>query len=80
MFVEMLLELITSNPNVMAGKPVVRGTRLTVEYILNLRAHGASEQDIILEYQGLTLIDIQGCYLFASKSIEKTTLLPLEAA
>ena len=37
-----LLERITVNPAVMAGKPVIKGTRLTVEYILNLLAHGVS--------------------------------------
>lgn len=38
-----LLERITSSPKVMAGKPVIKGTRLTVEYILNQRAHGTSK-------------------------------------
>src|SRR2546426_931133 len=65
---ETLLERITCNPNVMAGKPVIRGTRLTVEYILNLRAHGASEEEIVTEYTGLTLEDIQACYLVAGRS------------
>ena len=41
---EILLERITLNPKVMVGKPVVRGTRLTVEFILNLLAHGASDR------------------------------------
>ena len=39
---EALLQRITINPKVMAGKLVIRGTRLTVEYILNLLAHGAT--------------------------------------
>ena len=39
---EQLLERITVNPKVMVEKPVIRGTRLTVEYILNLLAHGAT--------------------------------------
>ena len=42
-----LLERITLNPKVMTGKPVIRGTRLTVEYILNLLAHGAGETEIL---------------------------------
>ena len=56
---EQLLECITCKPNVMTGKPVIRGTRLTVEYILGLKAHGASEDEILAEYAGLTLEDIQ---------------------
>ena len=39
-----LLERITLNPKVMAGKPIIKGTRLTVEYILNLLAHGATTE------------------------------------
>ncbi len=72
-----LLERITINPKVMVGKPVIRGTRLTVEYILNLLAHGATVTEIISEYKGLTREDIQACILFATKSLENTTFMPL---
>jgi len=72
-----LLERITVNPKVMVGKPVIRGTRLTVEYILNLLAHGATVTEIVSEYKGLTKEDIQACILFATKSLENTTFMPL---
>ena len=72
-----LLERITINPKVMVGKPVIRGTRLTVEYILNLLAHGATVTEIISEYKGLTREDIRACILFATKSLENTTFMPL---
>ena len=72
-----LLERITVNPRVMVGKPVIRGTRLTVEYILNLLAHGAAVKDILTEYKGLTQDDIQACILFAIKSLESNTFMPL---
>jgi uncharacterized protein (DUF433 family) len=72
-----LLERITVNPNVMVGKPVIKGTRLTVEFILNLLAHGATVTDIIDEYKGLTQEDIQACILFATKSLEDMTFMPL---
>ena len=72
-----LLERITINPKVMVGKPVIRGTRLTVEYILNLLAHGATVTEIVSEYNGLTKEDIQACILFATKSLENTTFMPL---
>ena len=45
-----LLQRITLNPKVMAGKPIIQGTRLTVEYILNLLAHGATTEEILAEY------------------------------
>ena len=72
-----LLERITVNPKVMVGKPVIRGTRLTVEYILNLLAHGATVTEIVSEYKGLTKEDIQACILFATKSLENTTFMQL---
>lgn len=74
---QQLLERIVLNPKIVSGKPVIRGTRLTVEFILNLRAHGASEEEILGEYAGLTQEDIQACYLFAGKSLRDTTFMPL---
>jgi len=59
------------------GKPVIRGTRLTVEYILNLLAHGAAVEEILQEYNGLTREDIQACILFATKALESTVFMPL---
>lgn len=72
-----LLERIACDPKVMAGKPVIKGTRLTVEYILNLLAHGSSAADILDEYDGLTPEDIQACLLFASQSLSGTAFMPL---
>jgi uncharacterized protein (DUF433 family) len=43
-----LLERISINPKVMVGKPVIKGTRLTVEFILNLLAHGSTSEEILL--------------------------------
>lgn len=65
------------SPRVMTGKPVIKGTRLTVEYILNLLAHGATIQEIMAEYDGLTQEDIRACILFASKTLENTAFMPL---
>lgn len=72
-----LLERITLNPRVMAGKPVIRGTRLTVEYVLNLLAHGATSEEILSEYEGLAPEDIRACFLFAGKSLGETDFMPL---
>jgi uncharacterized protein (DUF433 family) len=74
---QQLLERITLNPKVMVGKPVIKGTRLTVEYILSLLAHGATITEILEEYEGLTQEDIQACLLFATKALENTTFMPL---
>jgi len=72
-----ILERIVVNPRIMVGKPVIKGTRLTVEYILNLLAHGATVVEILEEYDGLTQEDIQACLLFATKSLEATMFMPL---
>lgn len=74
---EQLLSRITFSPEVMVGKPVIKGTRLTVEYILGLLAHGASMTEILGEYEGLSPEDIQACFLFASKSLKDTEFMPL---
>jgi uncharacterized protein (DUF433 family) len=65
------------NPNIMVGKPTVKGTRLTVEFILNLLAHGATSTEVLEEYQGLSQEDIQACLLFATKFLEDTAFMPL---
>lgn len=72
-----LLERIVLDPKVMTGKPVIRGTRLTVEYILNLLAHGATVEEVLEEYDGLTREDIRACLLFATKSLESSVFLSL---
>ena len=72
-----LLDRIVINPKVMVGKPVIKGTRLTVEYILNLLAHGATVSEITAEYEGVSQEDIQACLLFATRSLENTTFMPL---
>jgi uncharacterized protein (DUF433 family) len=72
-----LLERITVRSEIMAGKPIIRGTRLTVPYLLGLLAHGATVAEILEEYAGLTVEDIQACLLFASRSLDQTEFLPV---
>lgn len=76
---EEMLGRIIINHKVMIGKPIIKGTRLTVEYILNLLAHGATTQEILDEYEGLEQEDIQACLLFATKSLENFAFMPLAA-
>jgi uncharacterized protein (DUF433 family) len=74
---ELLLNRIILDSKVMVGKPVIRGTRLTVEFILNQLAHGTTVTEILEEYNGLTQEDIQACLLFATRSLENTAFMPL---
>lgn len=72
-----LLMRIALDPKIMGGKPVVKGTRLTVEYILGLLAQGATSTEILEEYEGLTAEDLRACFLFATKSLSETAFMPL---
>lgn len=72
-----LFERIVINPKVMVGKPVIKGTRLTVQYILGLLAHGATVDEILQEYKGVTREDVLACLLFATEALESTTFVPL---
>ena len=74
-----LLERIALDPKLLVGKPVIKGTRLAVEFILGLLAHGATVEEILEEYEGLTPEDIRACLLFASRSLESTVFIPLAA-
>ena len=68
---------ITVDPEVLVGKPVVKGTRLAVEFVVDLLAQGWSEQDVLRNYPGLTKADVQACLAYASAVLhaEKVYLL-----
>jgi len=76
---EELLERIAINPRIMVGNPVIRGTRLTVEYILGLLAHGTTIEEILEEYPGVEKNDIYACLLFASKTLQDASFVPIKA-
>ena len=72
-----LLEQIAIDPGVMTGKPVIRGSRLTVQFILGLLGHGMSIEEVLEEYQGLKRDDVLACLLFAQQSLADITFMPL---
>lgn len=76
---QQLLSRISLDPKIMVGKPTIKGTRLTVDFILNLLAHGATFEEICVEYAGIAAEDIQACLLFASQSLADTSFMPLAA-
>ena len=63
---EAIEQRIVLDPAVLAGKPIVRGTRLSVEFIIGLMADGWNEPDILANYPGLTREDIAACLRPAS--------------
>lgn len=74
---EKLLKRITVDTRVLVGKPVIKGTRLSVQYILGMLSNGATAEEIINEYKGLTKADIMACLFFASETLNNSTFLPL---
>ncbi|MBI5220011.1 MAG: DUF433 domain-containing protein [Bacteroidia bacterium] len=75
---EKLLQRIEINPDVMVGKPVIKGTRLSVQFILGLLAQGEKPEEIINEYPGLLKDDIKACLMFSFKVLEETIFYPLQ--
>jgi len=70
---------ITVDPDILAGKPVIRGTRLSVELILDLLAAGQSEADLIEDYPGLSKEDILACLSYASYLAHEYKAYPIPA-
>ncbi len=71
---------ISLDPDILVGKPVVKGTRLAVEFIIDLLAQGWSEADILRNYPGLTREDIQACLGYASAILHAEKVYPLKTS
>ena len=69
---------IVVDPNVMLGKPVIRGTRIPVELIVRKLGEGATEADLLDAYPALTAEDIRASLAYAADALahEETILLP----
>ena len=74
-----LLERITRNPEVKGGKPAIRGTRMTVSFILEIMAHGRNIDDILEEYDHIVREDILACLRYAEREMARNTFLPARA-
>ena len=72
-------ERIHLDPDILAGKPVIRGTRLAVEFILELLAAGRTELEILDDYPGLTKEDILACLSYASYLAHEFRAYPIPA-
>ena len=70
-------ERIIIDPEILVGKPVIRGTRLAVEFILDLLAQGWTEAELLRNYPGLTQGDIRACLAYASATLKAEKVYPL---
>lgn len=73
-----MLDRITIDPRVMVGKPVIRGTRVTVEQILRDSAVGCSPDDIADMYPTLTVEDVKAALIYAADVLGRGTTLAAE--
>lgn len=69
---------IVSDPAVLVGRPVVKGTRLSVEFLLGLKASGWTDGQILESYPHLTAEDLQAVFAFAGALVKDEEFLPLE--
>jgi uncharacterized protein (DUF433 family) len=72
------MQKIVSNPEILGGKPIIKGTRLSVDFILKLLAAGTSYQEILEDYPHITLEDIHACLDFAAKSLKNDIYFEVE--
>ncbi len=70
---------ITSDPAVLAGKPCIRGTRISVEFVLELAASGASRDDIVGAYPHISRDDVEQALRYAMANLRNDVVLTAEA-
>ena len=70
---------ITLNPDVLVGKPIIRGTRIAVEFVVGLFADGWSETAVLRNYPNLTREDLLACLQYAGELMRAEKVYPLTA-
>ena len=68
---------IVVDPRIQTGKPVIRGTRITVEHVVDLLARGWSTEDVLEEYDHLTRDDIRACLAYAGAVLRSERVYPI---
>ena len=74
------MDRIVVNSEVLGGKPVIRGTRISVEFVLELFASGMSEDEILEDYPHVTHEDLHACLRHAARSCKNEIFVELEPA
>jgi uncharacterized protein (DUF433 family) len=69
---------ITASPEILGGKPCVRGTRISVDFLLELIAQGASRQDILRAYPHLAPEDVEQAVRYAARFLENEVVISAE--
>ena len=71
-------DYITSDPEVLCGKPIIKGTRLSVEFILNLLAEGWSAEQILENYPTITSENLKAVFAFVAECIREELIYDLD--
>ena len=74
------LDRIIIDPKILVGKPVIRGTRIAVEFVIDLLAEGWSNQQILDNYPHLSEADIAACLRYAGQMLKQERIYPIPAA
>lgn len=70
---------IVLDPQVLAGKPVIHGTRISVEFVIELLGRGWTVAEVLSEYNHLTAEDIQACLAYAGELLKSERVYPIPA-
>jgi len=73
-----VFQRIVSDPSVLGGKPCIRGTRISIEFILELIASGATRDDIIRGWPNLTTEDVEEAVLYAARFLKNEIVVNVE--
>jgi uncharacterized protein (DUF433 family) len=72
-------ERIAADPNILVGKPIIKGTRIAVEFVIDLLARGWTVEQILKEYDHLTREDIQACLAYARELVNEEKVYSVPA-
>ena len=73
-----MIDRITVNPEILGGKPIIKGTRISVEFILELFASGVTEDEILKDYPHISKDDIKACLEYAARALKNEIFLELK--
>jgi uncharacterized protein (DUF433 family) len=73
-----MFDRITADPAILGGKPCIKGTRISVDFLLELIAHGASREDILKAYPHLSAEDVEQAVLYAARFLKNEVVITTE--
>lgn len=71
---------ITSDKEILGGKPIIKGTRLSVEFLLGLMSEGWSQERILKNYPNLSSADLLALFSYAQQNVDEVTTLDLKSS